>query len=123
MIQRRTSDSDDFRNYLDERFARMRGEIASLKELMEQRAAAGEQALTVAKAGLNEMRNMALDAQSMYQTKVEYQAQYAALEARVNRLSEAEPRSEGFGRGLGLAWQVAIAVATLAMAYFVARRG
>ena len=65
--------------YLDERFGRVDDRIDALKELIEQRATAADRALEVAKTGLNEMRGMAMDQQTAFLTRSEYNAKHDSI--------------------------------------------
>lgn len=63
-------------------------EVKYLRELFEQRATAADEALRVAKVGLNEMRGMAVDQQAAFLTKSEYSGRQDLLASRLNAIDK-----------------------------------
>jgi hypothetical protein len=102
--------------YLDERFRRIEDRTSALKELFEQRATTGDEALRVAKAGLNEMRGMALDQQNAFLTKAEYNAKNDDLVRQIANVQEKVTALIGRDAGVGKMWYVMATIAALLVA-------
>jgi hypothetical protein len=107
MVSQRASEGDaDFHKFLDERFARVDERITSLKELIVQRADAGDKALEVAKSGLNEMRGMAADQSTLFLPRKEFEDKHDALTGRVNIVEQASILMRGSEKGSDKVWYV-----------------
>ena len=76
-----------FEKFLDERFARIEAHVAWVEKFLEQRATASEKTFDLAKAGLNELRLMATDAQIAFITKVEYAGKHELLATRIDLMA------------------------------------
>lgn len=105
-----------FGKYLDERFARVEDRISALEALFKQRADAGDQALTVAKAGLNEMRGMAMDQQSTFLPRGEYEAKHQGLLTMMVNLEKLVSAMGGTEKGGDRTWNAAGIILTLLIA-------
>jgi hypothetical protein len=103
-----------FLKYLsDERFKRIDEKIASLKELILQRADAGDKALDVAKTGLNEMRGMASDQARLLLPRAEYEGKHEALVTALAALNTEVISRRGADKGSDRIWYVVFAALSL----------
>ena len=81
-------------------------QITALKELFDQRAASGDKALDVAKTGLNEMRGMAMDQQTTFLRRAEYEAKHDAIMTRIAALEKVVAMITGTEQGGDRTWYV-----------------
>ena len=96
----------NFIKYLDERFKRVEDNLLALRELFDQRSATGDKALEVAKAGLNEMRGMAMDQQAAFLRRDEYGARHDALVNQMNSLTERVIAITAAAKGGDRTWNI-----------------
>ena len=97
---------EDLDRLLDERFGRVNDAIAALKELVIQRADAGDKALDVAKTGLNEMRGMASDQATLFLPRKEFEGKHDSLSDRVSTVEKASSLLVGSEKGSDKIWYV-----------------
>jgi len=107
---------EHFERFLDERFARVTDQIGALKELVIQRADAGDKALDVAKTGLNEMRGMASDQAAMFMPRAEFEGKHEAIMTRITAVEGAVILMRGAEKGGDKTWYVVATVGSLLVA-------
>lgn len=124
-MRREDEGDDDFDKLLDERFGRLADQIAALKELILQRADAGDKALEVAKAGLNEMRGMASDQAAMFLPRKEFEGKHDSLMDRVTTVEQGALLARGSEKGGDKIWyaisigaSMLISIAALALTFY-----
>jgi len=109
-------DNSHFEKFLDERFARVSDQIGALKELVVQRADAGDKALDVAKTGLNEMRGMAADQATMFLPRAEFEGKHESTTTRLTAVEADVILMRGAEKGSDKLWYIVFSVAMFLVA-------
>lgn len=97
------------------RFALMETKIGGTKELLESRVQAGEKALDVAKAGLNETRAMAADQALHFASRTEVEAKLEGLAKQLETVVKDVNSIQVGKKESGGVWQSVAIMATLAI--------